>query len=103
MDETKSPGKEPGRASVGEPTTPGVQSARNAVSETMTAVGDVLGATVQAVADVGEDVVHGVGRVALTAVGETTNVLTGVAGGLRDIFSAGVSSRTRNPESGRRP
>lgn len=83
-----------------EPSTPGVRTARNAVSDTMVAVGDVVGATVQAVADVGEDVVHGVGRVALTAVNETTNVLTGIASGVRDVLAAGASGRTREPGRG---
>ena len=84
-----------------EPATPGVHAARNAVSDTMVAVGDVLGATVHAVTDVGEDVVHGVGRVALTAVNETTNVLSGIASGLRDVVTAGISGRPR--ESGKGP
>lgn len=74
-----------------EPMTPGVRGARNAVSDTMVAVGDVLGATIHTAADVGEDLVHGVGRVALTAVDETAHVLSGLAGGVRSIFAAGLS------------
>jgi phage-related protein len=91
-----------GRASRGErePTTNGVRTARNAVSDTMEAVGDVVGATVHVAADVGEDVVHGVGRVARTAVEETTDVLTSVASGLRNVLRAGVSGRSGEPTSG---
>ena len=105
MSETKSSGTETRRSSAteprggGEPATPGVHVARNAVSDTMVAVGDVLGATVQAAADVGEDVVHGVGRVARTAVDETANVLTGIASGLRGVLSAGMSARSRESKT----
>jgi hypothetical protein len=99
MSEAKSSGTESRKSSAAEPRgatesmTPGVHAARNAVSDTMVAVGDVLGATVGAAADVGEDVVHGVGRVARTAVDETANVLSGIAGGLRGIVNAGISGR----------
>ena len=82
----------------GEPITPGVSTARNAVSDRMGAGGDVLGATVGVIADVGEDVVHGVGHVALTAANETSNVLRGIAGRLRDVLSAGISGRRRESE-----
>jgi hypothetical protein len=66
----------------------------------MVAVGDVLGATVHTAADLGEDVVHGVGRVARTAVDETANVLAGISGGLRGIVNAGMSGRSRDSKTG---
>jgi hypothetical protein len=69
----------------------------------MEAVGDVVGATVHVAADVGEDLVHGVGRVARTAVDEATNVLTSVASGLRNVIRAGVSDRSGEPTSGQGP
>ena len=108
MSEAKSSGTESRKTSAAEPrggsdpTTPGVHVARNAASDTMVAVGDVLGATIHAAADLGEDVVHGVGRVARTAVDETANVLAGISGGLRDVFNAGVSGRSHESSHGSR-
>jgi hypothetical protein len=106
MSEAKPSGTESRKPSASEPrggreaTTPGVHVARNAVSDTMVAVGDVLGATVHTAADLGEDVVHGVGRVARTAVDETANVLAGISGGLRGIVNAGMSGRSRDSKTG---
>lgn len=94
MEDIKSPAKDPsGPRAERETETSYVRGAGNAASDTMVAVGDVLGATIHAAADVGEDVVHGVGRVAMTAVDETANVLTGIASGVRDVLSAGFSGR----------